>query len=734
MKTKLTPKLLALTACLLKGLAPVYGQTDSTYDLENMSLKDLLNVKIVSVSRSSESLFEAPLSASVITKEDIQRAGCTSIMEALRLVPGMLVREQTNGNFDVQLRGSYTTPNAMLDGTSVTTLVMVDNRPIFNYLKGSTFWEAVPIDLNDVEKIEVVRGPAGALYGPNAVNGVINIITRQAVKKGLNAVANSSLGNYRTHIQNASIGYKGNKWALIASGNYQGRNRTQSNFYEYFTDKWVKDPDYLVSQLGDTLHDTESLFPDPAVSMEKYAGNIFAGYDPAENVSLHLSTGIQHNRVQRVSSENGYGPLTTSHSNSRYIDLRAQAGRLSAQVSYVDGVQSADHQPGNKYDFNTFDASLMYNCTIGHLSLKPGLSYRSAIYDDTKYSDTANKTGIFNTKGEIITQSAWLRSEYKMLHKKLSLVAAVATNTFNYPGDMYLSYQFAAGYNLCKKHMVRAVYSRTPRSASIYDTYVDQTVPGYFPIGNRKYFMLRLEGNRNLDLLKVDMLELGYRGQIARNWNIELELFRLWSKNYSAAILQQGRMEMRGTDTLLVIPLMPTTLPVIGKQVGATAAISYSQRKWEIKSYVTVQYSAMDHYAHFTNLPETPATYLSPHPQQNNIYSAMGSVSPRRNTPAVFGGFIVNYAATGKLHIGVNAYYMSSHKVRHSSSVTYNDGIRGIDHIDGKCLVNAHISYELVKKVQLSTSFKNILNDTSREYFKTDDIPFMFTGGIQVLL
>src|SRR5687768_3978531 len=125
---KPTFKLLGL---LLFGISSAYGQSDTTApnSLEGLSLKDLLDIKIVSVSKKSESLFDAPLSASVVTREQIQRAGCTSIMEALRLVPGMIVREQTNGNYDVQMRGVYTSPNPQFDGNSVTTLVMIDGRP-----------------------------------------------------------------------------------------------------------------------------------------------------------------------------------------------------------------------------------------------------------------------------------------------------------------------------------------------------------------------------------------------------------------------------------------------------------------------------------------------------------------------------------------------------------------------------------------------------------------------------
>src|SRR5450432_463932 len=177
------------------GCGTAFCQKD-TARLDEMSLKDLLNVKIVSVSKQSELLFDAPLSASVVTKEDIQRTGCTSIIEAMRLVTGVIVREQSNGNYDIQLSGmDNVPPNAPFDVTSnTTTLVMIDNRPVYSYLRGGTFWETLPIDINDLERIEVIRGPAAALYGPNAVNGVINIITRQPTKHGLYVVANSAQG------------------------------------------------------------------------------------------------------------------------------------------------------------------------------------------------------------------------------------------------------------------------------------------------------------------------------------------------------------------------------------------------------------------------------------------------------------------------------------------------------------------------------------------------------------
>ena len=95
-----------LSALLLNsGLAWAQTDTLQTKDLLDMSLEDLMNIQVVSASKKVESLFDSPLSASVLTKEEIQKAGCTSIMEAFKLMPGLIVREQSNGNFDIHLRG-----------------------------------------------------------------------------------------------------------------------------------------------------------------------------------------------------------------------------------------------------------------------------------------------------------------------------------------------------------------------------------------------------------------------------------------------------------------------------------------------------------------------------------------------------------------------------------------------------------------------------------------------------
>ncbi|HMJ46898.1 MAG TPA: TonB-dependent receptor plug domain-containing protein [Ferruginibacter sp.] len=721
-------KTLCCAAVTLLLAANGYGQQDTAKAVayEDLSLKELLNIKIVSVSKNSELLFDAPLSASVITREEIRKTGCTSIMEALRLVPGMIVREQSNGNYDIHLRGmDNVPPNAPFDGNSTTTLVMIDNRPIYNYLKGGTFWETLPVDINDVEKIEVIRGPAAALYGPNAVSGVINIITRHTKKEGLYIVANSRQGSYNTFINNVSLGYQSKKWSMIVSGNYQGRGRSQTSYYEMYSNQWLENPPYFISILGDTL--TGYHQSDPGMAMKKYAGNAFLSYDPAEKIKFTLSAGMQHSTAQKVSTENGATPLSTVASDSRYADLRANIKNISAQVSFINGRQTPIY-PGNEYDFQTTDAAIEYNYVRNNLSLKPGLSYRSAIYDDTKHSGLSSHSKIFNARGLITTKTASLRGEYKLLNNRLRLVAGVAANKFNIPDTTYISYEFAATYKLNKKTLIRAVYSSSPRSASIYDTYVNQEVI-QFQAGYQKYMRMTQEGNRNLKLLTTEMFELGYRGTIAGRFHIDMELFDIRSKNYNSMAYNPSYVKLNGSDTIIVTPLVPTNLPVTLQQRGITLSLLYQSPKVQVKPFISFQRSRIKNYAPFLNTPDATWPLLN-NPAQNNIYSGMGSASDIKSTPSVFGGASINYVPSSKLNINVSAYYYSSQTYSHVSNIVFNDGARGIDHIGAKLILNANISYKAVKGLHIFCTGKNILNDRSREFFKSDAVPFMLLGGI----
>ncbi|GDY21778.1 TonB-dependent receptor [Verrucomicrobiota bacterium] len=128
---------------------------------------------ITSVSKRPEVLFEAPAAVAVITNDDIRRSGARSFPEALRLVPGMSVAQADANSWAVSARGNN---NIFAD----KMLVLVDGRTIFQPVFNGVFWNVQDYVLEDIERIEVIRGPGGTLWGANAVNGVINIITKEA--------------------------------------------------------------------------------------------------------------------------------------------------------------------------------------------------------------------------------------------------------------------------------------------------------------------------------------------------------------------------------------------------------------------------------------------------------------------------------------------------------------------------------------------------------------------------
>jgi iron complex outermembrane receptor protein len=699
-----------------------YAQTDtSASHYEGLSLQDLLKVKIVSVSKKAEYLMDAPLSASVVTRQDIERAGCKSLMEAMRLVPGVIVREQSNGNYDIHLRGmDNIPPNASFDLASTTTLVMIDGRPIYSYLRGGTFWETLPIDINDVERIEVVRGPAAALYGPNAVNGVINFITRQIKKQGLYIIANNRQGSNRTYINNASIGYKKGKLSMIASGNFHQMGRSQTSYFEFTRNTWMDHPDYMINFNLDTVRNLDTRYPNQAQAMKKYAGNLFIDYDLGKNIKFDISAGVQNSIVQKISAENEITPLSTAHSLTKYLDFRANVKGVTVQVSFNQGTQSIDYDPGNKYDFNTLHAVVEYNYTSNNLSIKPGLHYTNAVYDDTKYSDLEHRTGIFNGKGKITTISPSLRAEYKLLGNRLRLIGGLTAHKFNYPNTTYISTQLGATHRVNKSHLLRAVYSRAPRSSNIFDTYVDQTI-AFFPIGPERFMRMGLWGNKNLKLLTADMYEVGYRGSIGKHFNIDVEVFDIHARNANIMVTDANYERVEGPITIVERPIVSTNLPLKLHQQGITLSLVYSTKTLQIKPFVTLQKTKIKDYAPYNSTPEVGPL---------NLNSGIGTETTHKSSPSVFGGFTINYVPTSKININLNGYYYSKQTYHHLSNVLFNDGIRGIDTIGAKLLINLTASYEVAKGLHVFVSGKNLLNNKSREFFRADEVPLRVMAGV----
>ncbi len=154
--------------------APLARAADSTTDaLKNLSLDQLMDVEVTSVARHPEKLLQTASAIQVITRDDIRRSGATSIPEALRLADNLEVAQKNSHDWGISARGFDTALSNKL-------LVMIDGRTVYTPLFSGVFWDVQDYLLEDIDRIEVISGPGGTLWGANAVNGVINIITRKA--------------------------------------------------------------------------------------------------------------------------------------------------------------------------------------------------------------------------------------------------------------------------------------------------------------------------------------------------------------------------------------------------------------------------------------------------------------------------------------------------------------------------------------------------------------------------
>jgi iron complex outermembrane recepter protein len=166
----------AATLPILHGPAIAWGDSAAGDDLTALSLSDLAKVEVTSVSKTNEALQRAAATIYVISHDDIERSGVTSIPEALRLAPNLLVTQTSSSAYVISARGLGGNPNAQ--NFSNKLLILIDGRSVYTPLYSGIYADTLDVMLEDIDRIEVISGVGATLWGANAMNGVINIITR----------------------------------------------------------------------------------------------------------------------------------------------------------------------------------------------------------------------------------------------------------------------------------------------------------------------------------------------------------------------------------------------------------------------------------------------------------------------------------------------------------------------------------------------------------------------------
>ncbi len=677
----------------------VTGQTPevSDEDLYELSLEELMNVPINSASKKNETLFDAPLSSYTITKGDIEKSGATSIMEALRLAPGVIVREQSNGMYDIHIRGmeNLTRTNGTFLKTNAYTLVMIDNRPVFNHGLGGTNWESLSIDLNDVERIEIVRGPSSPLFGPNAVTGVVNIITKRMSDSKTLAHANVQAGTLGSTLANASFGKTfGSKFSMIVSGNFQNRDRVDSEYYSENTGTYMSLEEYISDP---TIRSKQ--YPDPERSLSKWGVNGYLSYKATENTSFDFTVTHQQADFQKIWISN---PLADGSTENTSANLSAKIHNLNVRTSYLQGHNIDNHinVPYAEYDFRVGDIVAEYDFKIGkRFTVTPGASYQNVTFDDRDYVNSdLGIIGLFNDENSITTFAGYVRADLNFT-EKLRVLGGLRVDQFSDPDDAYLAYELATTYKFNSKNLVRAAVTRSNSGSFIGYNFLN--------IGGGQI------GNKNLDLFTLDMIELGYRAQLNTTLQLDVDVFQQTGKNLTAILQTAG-------------PQQFFNVPTTAKQLGATISLNFvPNEKIQFKPFVTFQK---------TETEDLASIYLDPSLSSPPYPAVTYSNSTHKYTPGSFGGFYLNYRPASRFNVNLSGYYFSkqtqydgSYDSDDTASAQFANG-----QIKSKFILNAKVSYEVVKNLTVFASGRNMLNSDSREFYAGDRTAGLYSAGLSL--
>ncbi len=738
--------LLALPFEDLIKLAEVVGV--STEELLQM----ILNMDVTTASKKMESVFESPLSTTVLTGDQIINSGATTIEEALRLVPGLIVRQKTNGVYDVHIRGNDNLPpgNFSHFTENTLTLVMIDGRIVYNYINGGTFWETLPVSLTDIERIDVVRGPSSALYGPNAVTGVINIITKKPASNEMTANVDVQAGGFNTQVSNITLMQKFNKFGYKVTGNYEYRNRFDQKYYSFADEEYLRDT-AITSVFGYSYFRDGTTLPKPHLAKNRYSGSFSLYYQPNLDVDLKLTAGAQNSEMQTIFFENLATPFSNRTSELLFGDFNAKLYGFNLHSSFNAGTQDLSigmYKPVIKYDLNTFDVNLDYLWEFQNLSVRPGFNYQQATYDDSKWREATgysdyDSIGLLNGSHGISTTGLSLRMDY-IAFNRLRLIGAVRNDFYNAPEDSYLSYQFVTSFKINEDHILRAVYSRANRSAfigSIYSNFknplgpqgiVDLTYimdptgtnpnPFLSYINASNYYQYYI-GNEEIKLPTMDLIEFGIRNKITDYLQTDIEAFYTKLVDIEALVRDTIITEPVGFDP--TTPNYPTlyvdmheyrsfqNLDLESHQIGVSADISVQP----VKNMI---------FRVFGTYQQTDLKNWAPKVDEN-----IDSVIDRENdwTPSYYGGFSLNYIPLKKVNLFLSGYYFSEQKYERYQSPL---GEIASTVIMPKTVLNGKISYMINDKASVYFNARNFLNAKGREFGFADHIYGLYLVGFHV--
>lgn len=504
---------LRLVVCCLFSQAATSAlaqiEPKSKADFTTYSLEELMNMELISAAKKPETAYESAAAVYVITQEDIRRSGAVNLPDALRMAPGIQVGRSDPGQFAVSCRG-------FLGEFANKLLVLIDGRSVYSPLFSGTLWDYRDVLLENIERIEVIRGPGAALWGSNAVNGVINIITKHAQDmQGGMAVATVSNED----------GYDGLRYGVkLRDTLYLSSYVKYMNYGNVLNDKCIHEPRQVNGgmRLDWDMTDQDKLF-------------VSAGYYDAKEASS-ADRPVLIPPLNKINIR-GDADYSGGHALARWDHTFSATSDMKLQLFYDGGIQTArrsttykpaqesrelqkDLTRGDTYDID-FQHSFAFG---GRNSLLWGLNSR---YNRIKKRDY---NIYFALDSETETQrlySAFVQDEIELVPERLRLTVG---SKFEYNSYTQLEVQPSVRmlYTPSETQSFWWAVSKAARTPSALEN-EGRVRSAYFARGS--LFSLsspgtaEMQGNEDYGAEKLIAYEVGHRVQISPELSLDTAVF-----------------------------------------------------------------------------------------------------------------------------------------------------------------------------------------------------------------
>lgn len=502
--------MLKLNVIFYSALLACFATSTATADESNsfdLSLQELLNVEVTSVSKQKQPLSNSPAAIYVITSEHIRNSGATSIPQVLRDVPGLHVGQIDSQKWAISSRGFNGRYNNKL-------LVLMDGRTLYSPIFSGVYWEVQDTLMADIERIEVIRGPSAAMWGANAVNGVINIITKHSADTS-GGYAELGAGDYEQ-------GFAGFRYGSTLSDNatsrvyVKGHSRDSLEYNSQDLDSGLAEQLATVDKDNDWMH----LQVGGRVDMELDTGT-----------SLMLSSDVYRTEMQQTSYYPSlvgpsYRDFNSNDISSDGFNLLSKLTKALSPTSqynlqaYYDYAKRDDDWYG--FSSETVDVDFQHQLLVGqNHNIIWGLGYRF-IQDDFDQSTIIVSSESESTRTNL--WSAFIRDEITLVDDELWLTLASRFEHYDYTG-FEVQPNARLMWQLNKKNNLWASVARAIRTPSRIENNLSvnsQIIP---PSVQSPLVSIWVAGNEDYKSEVIISYEVGYRFTPAKKWSFDSTIF-----------------------------------------------------------------------------------------------------------------------------------------------------------------------------------------------------------------